>query len=176
MSDTLNPVDNFFNGTISTDGVDLGGRTPEFANQLGFDRDRLSVPEATIPNGATGASVCLGTNGDTYFFGGIAFDTLIRAPNLQIDKTRPAPQTADPATWSPTRPRSPTRRRPARRRPSRPPTWWSTTRCPSGLDFAGFADNPAATLQLRQPHARRALHRGHAGAGRVVQRSPTGRR
>ena len=87
MNDALNPVDNFFNGTISTNGADLGGRTPEYRNQLGFDRDRLSVPEGTIPNGATGASVCLGTTGDTYFFGGIAFDTLIRAPNLQIAKT-----------------------------------------------------------------------------------------
>ena len=41
MSDAANPADNFFNGTISTGGMDPGGRTPQFANQLGFDRDRL---------------------------------------------------------------------------------------------------------------------------------------
>jgi len=95
MTDALNPVDNFFNGTISSGGVDPGGRTPNFANQLGFDRDRLSVPEGTIPNRATGASVCLGTSGDTYFFGGVAFDTLIRAPNLRIAKSA-EPTTANP--------------------------------------------------------------------------------
>src|SRR4051812_27526461 len=86
MSDSLNPKDNFFNSTISTGGVDLDGRTLQFANQLGFDRDRIAAPEGTIPHDATGASVCLGTVGDTYFFGGIAFDTLIGAPNLDIDK------------------------------------------------------------------------------------------
>ena len=30
--------------------------------------------------------MCLGTIGDTYFFGGLAFDTLIKAPNLHITK------------------------------------------------------------------------------------------
>ena len=46
----------------------------------------MNVPEDTIPNDATGASVCLGTIGDTYFFGGIVFSSLIRAPNVQINK------------------------------------------------------------------------------------------
>ena len=141
MSDTLNPVGNFFNGTISTGGVDLGGRTPQFANQLGFDRDRLSVPEGTIGNGAKGASVCLGTNGDTYFFGGIAFDILIRAPNLHIDKrasdTQAAPGDTVTYTTEVTNPR-----RPAGETPTEPATNLVVDDpLPSGLDFAGFADD-----------------------------------
>lgn len=68
---------------------------PGFENQLGFDLDAVAVPEGTIPNNATGASVCLGTTGDTYFFGGLAFDTLIRAPNVQIAKS-PSTEMAKP--------------------------------------------------------------------------------
>jgi large repetitive protein len=85
--DAAHPVANFFNSTISSGGNPVTGRDPGRDNQLGFDLTTLSVPEGTISNGATGASVCLGTVGDTYFFGGLAFTTLIRAPNLAISKT-----------------------------------------------------------------------------------------
>src|SRR6185437_9361004 len=61
-------------------------RTPNYSNQLGFDLATLNVPEGTIGNNQTAASVCLGTSGDTYFFGGLVFDTLIKAPNLHITK------------------------------------------------------------------------------------------
>ncbi|HET7051663.1 MAG TPA: hypothetical protein VFI54_25560, partial [Solirubrobacteraceae bacterium] len=84
--DAAHPVDNFFNSTISNGGVDVGGRSPNFSNQLGFDLATLNVPEGTIGNNQTAASVCLGTTGDTYFFGGLAFDALIKAPNLHITK------------------------------------------------------------------------------------------
>ena len=85
-SNAANPVTNFFNSTISRDGMNVVDRKPAYVNQLGFDLDALDVPEGTIPNNATGASVCLGTVGDTYFFGGVAFDVLIRAPNVKIEK------------------------------------------------------------------------------------------
>ncbi len=91
QKDAAHPVDNFFNSTISDGGNPVGGRDPGRDNQLGFDLTTLSVPEGTIRNGATGASVCLGTVGDTYFFGGLAFTTLIRAPNLAISKTSSSP-------------------------------------------------------------------------------------
>jgi uncharacterized repeat protein (TIGR01451 family) len=140
MHDALNPVDNFFNGTISTGGVELGGRTPQFANQLGFDRDRIVVPEGTIPNDAKGASVCLGTNGDTYFFGGIAFDTLIGAPNLDVDKTADKQEAnpGDVVTYTTTV---------TNQREADTPTEAATNLViadpiPSGLDFIDFADNP----------------------------------
>ena len=65
------------------------------ATSSGFDLATLTVPEGTIGNDQTGASVCLGTTGDTYFFGGLVFDTLIKAPNLEISKV------ADHATANP---------------------------------------------------------------------------
>ena len=144
--DALHPVGNFFNSTISTGGVDIGGREPNYGNQLGFDQATLDLPEGTIPNNATGASVCLGTDGDTYFFGGLVFDTLIRAPNVQIEKVADRPQ-ASPGesityTTSVTNPE---------RTPGDPlyptPTVAATNLItndplPSGLDFAGFTSNP----------------------------------
>ena len=140
LSDAANPTANFFNSTISANGATVPGRIPGFDNQLGFDLDTPAVKEGTIPNAANGASVCLGTTGDTYFFGGIAFDTLIRAPNAHIDK-KAQPTTANPGdivtyTTTVTNPqRSPT------------PTEGLTNLVtddplPSGLDFVDFATNP----------------------------------
>ena len=51
--DAAHPVDNFFNSTISSGGVDVGGRTPSYSNQLGFDLATLNVPEGTIGNNQT---------------------------------------------------------------------------------------------------------------------------
>ncbi len=155
QSDALHPVDNFFNSTISTGGVDLGGREPDYGNQLGFDQSTLDPPEGTIPHNATGASVCLGTDGDTYFFGGLVFDTLIRAPNVQIDKVADRPQ-ASPGesityTTSVTNPE---------RTPGDPlyptPTVAATNLTindplPSGLDFAGFTSNPGNACSYSAP-------------------------
>ncbi len=161
QSDNAHPANNFFNSKISSGGVTVGGRTPGYDNQLGFDLASLSVPEGTIPNGATGASVCLGTVGDTYFFGGIAFSTLIRAPNLQISKvadhTHANPGDVVTYTTAVTNPST--------RDPSDPlfgtPVDAATNlvvadALPSGLDFVGFTVNPggacsytAATRAIR---------------------------
>jgi large repetitive protein len=86
QSDTSRPDNNFFNSGITNGGVNVAGRDPGFINQLGFDIATLDVPESLIAYNATGASVCLGTTSDTYFFGGLVFDTLIKAPNLKIAK------------------------------------------------------------------------------------------
>jgi uncharacterized repeat protein (TIGR01451 family) len=148
LSDALHPTNNFFNSTISRSGVDDGDRTPDYSNQLGFDLATVDVPEGTIPNGANGASVCLGTTGDTYFFGGIVFSTLIYAPNLQIQKVANVSQAGpgDPVTYttSVTNPQ---------RSPDDPlgPTADATNLVvtdplPSGLHFTGFVGTPPCTF------------------------------
>jgi hypothetical protein len=126
-SDAANPVDNFFNSSISRSGSNVPDRNPGFVNQLGFDLDALTAT-SVIGNNATGASACLGTTGDTYFFGGLAFDVLIRAPNVHIAKW-PTAHTRTRGTSSRTPgacpiPRAPrtTRSIPPRRAPRR--TWW----------------------------------------------------
>lgn len=147
QTDALHPAGNFFNSTISRDGVDDGDRTPDYSNQMGFDLATVDVPERTIPNGATGASVCLGTDGDTYFFGGIVFDTLIRAPNVEITKVadRSSAGPGDTVTYTTTVTNP-------QRSPDDPlyPTAAATNLViadplPSGLDFTGFTDSPPCT-------------------------------
>ena len=144
--DAAHPVDNFFNSTIANGGVDVGGRTPNYSNQLGFDLATLNVPEGTIGNNQTAASVCLGTTGDTYFFGGLAFDTLIKAPNLHIAKV------ADHTTANPgdVVNYTTTVDNPSTRDPDDPlagtPVNAATNlvvadALPSGLDFSGFTND-----------------------------------
>jgi uncharacterized repeat protein (TIGR01451 family)/fimbrial isopeptide formation D2 family protein len=144
--DGAHPVDNFFNSTISKGGADVGGRTPNFSNQLGFDLATLDVPEGTIGNNQTAASVCLGTSGDTYFFGGLVFDTLIKAPNLHISKV------ADHTTANPgdVVNYTTTVTNPSMRAPDDPlagtPVNAATNLAvadplPSGLDFSGFTND-----------------------------------
>ena len=144
QTDALHPANNFFNSTISRDGVDDGDRTPDYSNQMGFDLATVDVPEGTIPNGANGASVCLGTDGDTYFFGGIVFDTLIRAPNVEISKVadRSSAGPGDTVTYTTTVTNP-------QRSPDDPlyPTAAAINLVvadplPSGLDFTGFTDSP----------------------------------
>jgi uncharacterized repeat protein (TIGR01451 family) len=147
QSDAAHPIDNFFNSTISSGGATVGGRTPGFDNQLGFDLTTLFVPEGTIPNDATGASLCLGTVGDTYFFGGIAFSSLIRAPNLAItksaDHTNAGP--GDVVTYS-TEVTNPSMRDPSDPLSGTPVDAATNVvvadELPSGLDFVGFTANP----------------------------------
>ena len=43
LSDTLNPVTNVFNSTISRAGVATTGRTPSYVNQLGVDTDEFTI-------------------------------------------------------------------------------------------------------------------------------------
>lgn len=144
QSDALHPATNFFNSTISRHGTDDGDRTPDYANQMGFDLASLDVPEGTIPNAADGASVCLGTSGDTYFFGGIAFDTLIRAPNVQISKVANISQgvPGDPVTYT-TTVTNPQRATDDPLYPTAAATNMVVSDpLPSGINFVNFTTNP----------------------------------
>jgi uncharacterized repeat protein (TIGR01451 family) len=144
--DAAHPVDNFFNSTISNGGADVGGRTPNYSNQLGFDLATLNVPEGTIGNNQTAASVCLGTSGDTYFFGGLVFDTLIKAPNLHITKVADH-TTANPGdvvnyTTSVNNPSTRDQNDPLFGTPVNAATNLAVTDpLPSGLDFSGFSND-----------------------------------
>ena len=156
LTDALHPVGNFFNSAISRHGVDNGDRAPDYSNQMGFDLATVDVPEKTIPNAATGASVCLGTDGDTYFFGGIVFDTLIQAPNLEIAKVADVSQAGpgDTVTYT-TTVKNPSRDADDPLGPTAPATNLVVTDpLPSGLAFGGFVvgsppcDFSGATLAI----------------------------
>lgn len=69
ITDVLNPSKNFFNSTITRDGVAVTNRKPKSSNTLGFDVDYVKVPNtnnATIGNNEQGAKLKLTTTGDGY--------------------------------------------------------------------------------------------------------------
>ena len=157
----------------STGGVNVTGRTPAYVNQLGYDLDTLALPEGAIPNNANGAAACLGTVGDTYFFGGIAFDVLIRAPNVHIAKSADRSQAApgDVVTYTTTVTNPPARADdPLYPTPTVPATNLVVTDVlPSGLDFVDFVSNPAGVLRLRARIARDPVCGRHARDRRDLQ-------
>jgi large repetitive protein len=69
LSDVINPVNNFFNATISNVGVINTNRTPDSQNTLGIDIDLIDIPNNAkniIPNGETGGKIRLTTDTDGY--------------------------------------------------------------------------------------------------------------
>jgi uncharacterized repeat protein (TIGR01451 family) len=86
LSDALNPADDFFNGTIADGGVDVGGRNPDYANQLGFDADVVHA-DGILPNGATSATVDLSTTGDEYAAGVVVTAIDLYAPDVRLTAT-----------------------------------------------------------------------------------------
>lgn len=87
--------DNFFNSTSSI--IDPITNTPEImmtrlpdgSNTLGFDSGIINIPNAgntLIPNGATSATISLGSNLDIYYFYFNAFAIEIIAPNIVLTK------------------------------------------------------------------------------------------
>ncbi|SHG56134.1 gliding motility-associated C-terminal domain-containing protein [Flavobacterium micromati] len=69
ISDVRNPANNFFNASITDNGVAVTNRSPNSSNTLGFDIDNVVVANANnevVPNNETGATLRLTTSGDGY--------------------------------------------------------------------------------------------------------------
>lgn len=68
--DAANPIGNFFNASISNDGVSVTNRVPKSTNTMGIDIDNVTIPwdkdNPIIPNNETGATLLLSTEGDGY--------------------------------------------------------------------------------------------------------------
>ena len=95
VSNTVNPVNDVFNSSISTTTGTAGagtnvtaGRTPNFTNTLGMDIDTFT-PNTPLPNGSTSAVVrVIGTSGDVIFPGIITLATEIFVPNIKDSLTK----------------------------------------------------------------------------------------
>ncbi|WP_299212940.1 T9SS type B sorting domain-containing protein [uncultured Aquimarina sp.] len=86
---TANPTTNFFNGSISIDGVYINDRTPNSQNTQGFDMDIFELPNVTkdlVGNGQTSATFELFTDRDRYSVFFNAFSVTIIEPELRIIK------------------------------------------------------------------------------------------
>ncbi|MFC3835541.1 MULTISPECIES: beta strand repeat-containing protein [Deinococcus] len=95
VSNTVNPVNDVFNSSISTTTGTAGagtnvtaGRTPNFTNTLGMDIDTFT-PNTPLPNGSTSAVVrVIGTSGDVINPGVITLATEIFVPNIKDSLTK----------------------------------------------------------------------------------------
>ena len=86
LSDAANPANNFFNSSISSGGVNVTAKNPNYVNQLGFDALLVNA-NGVLPNSATSASINLQTSSDQYFPGVVTFATELYAPNVQASKS-----------------------------------------------------------------------------------------
>ncbi len=89
VSNGINPADNFWNSTISTNGSHVtAGRQPPYTNTLGMDLDFLP-PNTPLPNDATSAVVSVrGASGEVVWTGMVSLATEVYAPSLvaSLDK------------------------------------------------------------------------------------------
>src|SRR5690606_28420101 len=88
VSNAANPVNNYWNSTISRDGALVtSGMVPNYLNTLGMDLD-IQTPNVPLPNGATSALARLrGTSNETIFIGMVSLANDIYVPVL-VDRTK----------------------------------------------------------------------------------------
>ncbi len=87
LSDAAHSPINFFNSGITDLGTPVTGKSPDYANQLGFDAGVFDVPAGVVPNNTTSATIKLSTTGDRYLPGVVWFRTDIYAPEMVLKKT-----------------------------------------------------------------------------------------
>jgi fimbrial isopeptide formation D2 family protein/uncharacterized repeat protein (TIGR01451 family) len=68
LADANNPIDNFYNSTISNLGVTVTSKNPNYVNNLGFDIDLVNVPSGVLANGATSATIAVTSPASTEQF------------------------------------------------------------------------------------------------------------
>ena len=87
LSDGVNPVNNFFNSSITNSGANVATKNPNYVNQTGFDADIVVVPTGVIANNATSATLTMGTTGDFYYPAVFTTAIDIYAPEITALKT-----------------------------------------------------------------------------------------
>jgi uncharacterized repeat protein (TIGR01451 family) len=86
LTNGTNPATNFFNSSISTNGVTVTSKNPNYLNQLGFDADILNI-DGKIANGATSAKLTLTSTQDQYYPAVVTSAIDLYAPKVSVDKS-----------------------------------------------------------------------------------------
>ncbi len=88
VSNSINPLNNVFNGTISNDGVHVTSKNPNYTDQMGIDIDQFYVGTGygILPN-ASSATVQFVTSQDQYFTGVITFVIKMKDPIIKLSKS-----------------------------------------------------------------------------------------
>ena len=88
VTNSLNPVNNFWNGTISQNGVHVTTKNPHYLNQMGIDIDQQDVGTGfSFPEGISDIVVEFGTEADQYFPSLFGFTIKSKLPAVFLDKT-----------------------------------------------------------------------------------------
>src|SRR6056297_2434784 len=85
----LNPNNNFFNSTITTNGAEVPTRTPYGTNTLGTDLDLFNLnnpSQNVLPNSESGATLRFTSSGDGYGPFLATFSVEIIEPNIVLEK------------------------------------------------------------------------------------------
>ncbi len=85
----LNPNNNFFNSTITTNGAEVPTRTPFGTNTLGTDLDLFNLnnpSQNVLPNSESGATLRFTSSGDGYGPFLATFSVEIIEPNIVLEK------------------------------------------------------------------------------------------
>jgi uncharacterized repeat protein (TIGR01451 family) len=82
----VNPNDNIFNSTISSLGVNITSKSPNYLNQLGYDADIYDA-NGVLVNGDTSARITLSTGGETYAPGVITSSIDLFVPVIDLGKS-----------------------------------------------------------------------------------------
>ena len=86
LTDAVHPANNTENSTIANRGALVTSKTPNWANQLGYDSSLFSA-DGLLPNGASTAMFRAKTSGDTYAPQAITFATELFSPNVTLAKS-----------------------------------------------------------------------------------------
>jgi fimbrial isopeptide formation D2 family protein len=87
FSNTLNQVDNPWNGTITNNGVHVTTKFPNYTDQMGIDIDQFDAGTGygILPN-ASSVNLQFGTTRDQYFSGVITFVIKMKDPIIELTK------------------------------------------------------------------------------------------
>ncbi|MEO8772421.1 MAG: T9SS type A sorting domain-containing protein [Ferruginibacter sp.] len=88
VTNAMNPANNFWNGSVTKNGVNVTTKNPNYTNQMGIDIDEVNVGQGfgIAPN-ATQVSVQFGTEQDQYFPSVFTFNIRMKDPLVTLDKT-----------------------------------------------------------------------------------------
>jgi uncharacterized repeat protein (TIGR01451 family) len=88
VSNAANLGTNFWNGSISNNGLYVTTKNPSYSNQMGIDIDQVNVGTGygILPN-ANSVTVTFGTEADQYFPSYFAFSLRVKDPLVTITKT-----------------------------------------------------------------------------------------
>jgi len=99
IGDTQNLPNNFFNSSISNLGTRVTAKNPDYANQMGFDLDTVSIatPNTVLGNGATSVRLTFNSTQDLYYPGVLTFAVDVFRPQVDgnITKTVADPNGGD---------------------------------------------------------------------------------